>query len=354
MSVAIVTGSAGLIGSETVRFFAAKGFDVVGIDNNLRKTFFGEDASTHWNRQRLEESIKSYTHYDADIRDHDAINKIYARYGKDVKAVIHCAAQPSHDWAASDPYMDFTVNANGTLVMLENFRQNCPEAVFIFTSTNKVYGDTPNFLPLVELDKRFEIAAGHKWEQGIDETMSIDQTKHSLFGASKVAADVLVQEYGRYFGLNTGGLPGRLPDRSGPLRHQAARVFVVPHALLHHRQQVFHLRLQGQAGPRQHSLLRPGELPVALLREAPGGRSVQHGRRALLPTAPLAEAIDFCQEISGKEMNYEYQEDNRIGDHIWWISGLKKFEEHYPRLEDHLRCAPHSARNPRRAKRRGQ
>jgi len=201
VAVAIVTGSAGLIGSETVKFYSDKGFDVVGIDNNLRKTFFGEDADTSWNRKRLEENHKNYTHYDADIRDHEAVSKIYGRYGKDVKAVIHCAAQPSHDWAASDPYMDFTVNANGTLVMLENFRQHCPEAVFIFTSTNKVYGDTPNYLPLVEQETRWEIDPSHVYNDGIDETMSIDQTKHSLFGASKVAADVLVQEYGRYFGL---------------------------------------------------------------------------------------------------------------------------------------------------------
>ena len=205
MSVAIITGSAGLIGAESVRFFSSKGFDVVGIDNNMRQAFFGPDASTEWSRRELAAAVPRYAHHDIDIRDADAVDSLFAKYGKDVALVVHTAAQPSHDWAAKDPPTDFTVNANGTLVMLEATRKHCPDAVFIFTSTNKVYGDNPNFLPLVEQESRWEVAAGHPFaEHGIDETMSVDQTKHSLFGVSKLAADAMAQEYGRYFGMKTG------------------------------------------------------------------------------------------------------------------------------------------------------
>ncbi|HZX14362.1 MAG TPA: NAD-dependent epimerase/dehydratase family protein, partial [Thermodesulfobacteriota bacterium] len=201
MDIILVSGSAGLIGSESVRFFCDRGYTVVGIDNNMRKFFFGEDASTDWNRDQLiQEYGDRYIHHSIDIRDQEAITNIFKTYNKDIDLIIHTAAQPSHDWAASDPFMDFTVNANGTLVLLENTRQICPEATFIFCSTNKVYGDNPNFLPFVEQELRWEIAETHSYWSGIDETMGIDSCKHSLFGASKVAADILVQEYGHYFG----------------------------------------------------------------------------------------------------------------------------------------------------------
>ena len=203
MSVAIITGSAGLIGSEAVRFFASLGMDVVGLDNDMRRYFFGDEASTRWNRSLLERQVRGYTHYDADIRDSDAVDALFEKYGSEVGLVIHTAAQPSHDWAARDPFMDFGVNAVGTLNLLEAARRHCLGAPFIFTSTNKVYGDTPNALPLLELEQRWDIDPSHPYAAGIPETMSIDQSKHSLFGASKVAADVLVQEYGRYFGLPT-------------------------------------------------------------------------------------------------------------------------------------------------------
>ncbi|MBD3392108.1 MAG: NAD-dependent epimerase/dehydratase family protein, partial [Chitinivibrionales bacterium] len=204
MSVAIITGSAGLIGSEAVRFFAEKNYDVVGIDNNMRKYFFGESASTDHIRTMLEDSVSRYTHEPADIRDSEALDRIFAKYSSDIALVIHTAAQPSHDWAAGEPKTDFSVNANGTLNLLECTRQHCPRAVFIFCSTNKVYGDTPNRLPLEEHDTRWEIAHDHRYAQGIDETMSIDRCLHSLFGVSKAASDLLVQEYGRYFGMHTG------------------------------------------------------------------------------------------------------------------------------------------------------
>jgi CDP-paratose 2-epimerase len=204
MKTAMVTGSGGLVGSETVRHFAAQGFRVVGVDNNLREYFFGPEASTRWAVEELERAFPDqFTAVSADIRDVDAVRKAFAAAGS-VDLVVHTAAQPSHDWAAREPFTDFGVNAQGTLNVLEATRQLAPEAVFIFTSTNKVYGDTPNRLPLEEQATRWECAGGPYAEKGIDETMSIDQTTHSLFGASKVAADVMVQEYGRYFGMKTG------------------------------------------------------------------------------------------------------------------------------------------------------
>lgn len=204
MSVALVTGSGGLIGSEAARHFAGLGLDVVGIDNDMRRQFFGDEASTAWNVLRLTSDLSgAYTHHDVDIRDRDALGRIFQRYGRDIALVVHTAAQPSHDWAVRDPYTDFDVNAVGTLNVLQNVREHCIEAPVIHCSTNKVYGDRPNSLPLVEQETRWEIEAGHPYEQGITEDMSIDACLHSIFGASKVAADVMVQEYGRYFDMRT-------------------------------------------------------------------------------------------------------------------------------------------------------
>ena len=204
MNIALITGSAGLIGSESVAFFAEKFDRVMGIDSDLRASFFGEDASTQWNRVRLQEKYPNYQHYSLDIRNVEDLQQVFAEYSTDIKLIVHTAAQPSHDWAAKEPFTDFTVNANGTLNMLEFTRRNCPNAAFIFTSTNKVYGDTPNDLPLIELENRWEVDESHPYfKEGIDEKMSIDNSKHSIFGASKVAADIMVQEYGKYFGMNT-------------------------------------------------------------------------------------------------------------------------------------------------------
>src|SRR5215471_21524563 len=203
MSVAIVSGSSGLIGSEACKRFHQEGFDVAGIDNDMRAEFFGPEASTQGTRRALEQQLPRYQHFALDIRHQQEIEELFQRFGKSISVVIHTAAQPSHDWAARAPLTDFGVNAVGTLNLLEACRKHAPEAAFIFTSTNKVYGDAPNRLPLVELETRWELAFGHPCEKGIDESMSIDQSKHSLFGASKVAADLLVQEYGRYFGVKT-------------------------------------------------------------------------------------------------------------------------------------------------------
>src|SRR5216117_3537304 len=203
MRTIIVTGSAGLIGSEAVKRFASDGARVVGIDNDMRAQCFGKEASTNKTRDDLIANVKNYEHHEIDIRDANALNDLFKKHGRNIGAIVHSAAQPSHDWAARDPQTDFTVNANGTLNLLEAARKFSPEAPFVFTSTNKVYGDTPNRLPLRELEKRWEIEPGHEYEPGLSETMSIDYTKHSLFGASKAAADIVVHEYGRYFGMPT-------------------------------------------------------------------------------------------------------------------------------------------------------
>src|SRR6266513_5221150 len=191
MQTVIVTGSSGLIGSETAQRFAQKGLRIVGIDNDMRAQFFGTEASTKSTRDELVKNLREYEHHEIDIRDVNAINTLFSKHRGKIRAVVHTAAQPSHDWAAREPQTDFTVNANGTLNLLEAAREHCPEAPFVFTSTNKVYGDTPNRLPLRELETRWEIEAGHEYEPGIPETMSIDQSKHSLFGASKAASDLL-------------------------------------------------------------------------------------------------------------------------------------------------------------------
>src|SRR5688572_7596947 len=209
MNIALITGSSGLIGGESVEFFSDKFDLIVGVDNNLRAYFFGKDGSTEWNKKRLLGKFPNFKHHSIDIRDYTSLELLFKEYLSDIKLIVHAAAQPSHDWALKEPITDFGVNATGTLNMLELTRQYCPEAVFIFTSTNKVYGDTPNRLPLIETETRWEIDSAHPFfKNGIDESMSIDQSKHSIFGVSKVAADIMVQEYGKYFGMKTGVFRG--------------------------------------------------------------------------------------------------------------------------------------------------
>jgi CDP-paratose 2-epimerase len=330
VSIVVITGSAGLIGSEATAFFAQQGFDIVGIDNDMRRVFFGEDASTTWNRQRLEKTIKNqYSHVDADIRDTETINKIFKQYGSNIALVIHTAAQPSHDWAARDPIMDFTVNANGTLNLLQATRQYAPESPFIFTSTNKVYGDTPNHLPLVELDSRWEIDPNHTYKSGIREDMSIDQTTHSLFGVSKVAADVLVQEYGRYFGLRTACFRGGCltgPNHSGTQLHgflaylMKCTVTETPYTVY------------GYKGKQVRDNIHSADLIQAFFEffKAPRVAQVYNTGGGRYSNCSMLEAVDICQKIVGKELKSIYSEQNRIGDHIWWISDNSRFAEHYP------------------------
>jgi CDP-paratose 2-epimerase len=329
MSVAIITGSAGLIGSEAVRFFGSLGMHVVGIDNDMRKFFFGDEASTEWNRQRLEQEVEKYEHYDVDIRDYAKIVEIFDRFGRDISLVIHTAAQPSHDWAARDPFSDFSVNANGTLNLLQATREYCPESPFIFTSTNKVYGDLPNFLPLIEQEKRWEIDSTHRYSIGISEDMSIDQSKHSLFGASKVAADVLVQEYGRYFGMKTGSFRGGCltgPNHSGAQLH-GFLAYLMKCAMTGTPYTVF-----GYKGKQVRDNIHCSDLISAFYEfyKAPGIGEVYNIGGGRESNCSMLEAIELCQEITGKELNYTYTEDNRSGDHIWYVSDLSKFKKKYP------------------------
>lgn len=330
MKICLVTGSAGLIGAEAVRFFSSKGFHVVGVDNDMRRRFFGDDASTEWSRKDLEAKVPNYTHRDADIRDRDAIEALFAEYGSDIALIVHTAAQPSHDWAAKDPHTDFTVNANGTLVLLEATRQHAPQACFVFTSTNKVYGDNPNALPLVELETRWELDPSHPYhEHGIDENLSVDHTKHSLFGVSKLAADAMVQEYGRYFGMNTACFRGGCltgPGHSGTMMHGFLS-YLAKCALTGTRYTIFGYRGK-QVRDNIHSLdlvnmfweyyqaPRPGEVY-----NAGGGR---------FSNCSMLEAIALCEERAGRKMDVVYDENNRIGDHIWYISDTRKFRSHYP------------------------
>jgi CDP-paratose 2-epimerase len=330
MTVAIITGSAGLIGSEASKFFAGLGMDVVGIDNDMRRVFFGDDASTTWNRQRLEQELgDKYTHCEIDIRDQEAISKLFQKYAQDISLIIHTAAQPSHDWAARDPHMDFSVNANGTLNLLEATRQYAIEAPFIFTSTNKVYGDTPNRLPLIEKETRWEIDPNHTYVGGIREDMSIDQTTHSLFGASKVAADVLVQEYGRYFDMKTACFRGGCltgPNHSGTQLH-GFLAYLMKCAATGKSYTVF-----GYKGKQVRDNIHSADLINVFYEfyQAPRVAEVYNAGGGRHSNCSMLEAIQICEEITGNKMNYTYSETNRIGDHIWWISDNGRFQEHYP------------------------
>jgi CDP-paratose 2-epimerase len=330
MAVALVTGSAGLIGSEAVRFFAARGLHVVGVDNDLRAYFFGADGSTAWNRRLLQEEVKGYTHVDADIRDADAMDRLFARYGRDIALVIHTAGQPSHDWAAREPLTDWSVNATGTLVLLECVRRHSADAVFILTSTNKVYGDTPNRLPLVERDTRWELVPDHPFAaQGIDESMTIDGSMHSVFGVSKVAADLMVQEYGRYFGLKTacfrcGCLTG--PAHSGAELH-GFLAYLVKCAVRGRPYTVFGCKAkQVRDNIHSHDLVR------AFWRffNAPRAGAVYNiggGRRA---NCSMIEAIGLVERTAGRPLEWTYSEAARAGDHIWWISDIRRFMSDFP------------------------
>jgi CDP-paratose 2-epimerase len=350
MNTVIVTGAAGLIGSESVKRFACEGFKVVGIDNNLRQWFFGKEASTLTSRQQLIKTVPQYQHHDFDIRDRQAVENLFRQIGKDTVLIIHAAAQPSHDWAARDPHADFSVNATATLNLLEATRQFCSEAVFIFTSTNKVYGDTPNRLPLVELEKRWEIKSGHVYERGIPETMSIDQTKHSLFGASKVAADVLVQEYGNYFGLKTACFRGGC--LTGPA-HAGTELHGFLAYLMRCTVDGTPYRVFGYKGKQVRDNIHSYDLVEAFWQffQKPRTGEVYNIGGSRHSNCSMLEAIELCEQISGRKLKWTYEENNRIGDHIWWISDVRKFQAHYPRwkfqyglkkiLEEiHLACHP--------------
>ena len=330
MAVAVITGSAGLIGSEAAVFFHQLGMDVYGIDNNLRKYFFGKDGSTDWKKNELINNLPNYKHIDADIRDLEAIDKNFKKLGQNVELVVHAAAQPSHDWAAKEPHTDFTVNANGTLNILEAARKYCPEAVFIFTSTNKVYGDTPNNLPLVELETRWELKSEHKYaEFGINETMSIDHSKHSIFGASKVAADVMVQEYGRYFGMKTGTFRGGCltgPAHSGAELH-GFLAYLVKCAVSGRPYTVF-----GYKGKQVRDNIHSQDLISAFWHffRNPKAGAVYNMGGSRFSCCSIIEAIRMIEELADCRLKYTISDQARSGDHIWWISDVRKFQADYP------------------------
>lgn len=330
MSTAIVTGSSGLIGSEMVRFLHGQGMDVVGVDNDLRAYFFGEEASTAWNGRQLVGALPRFSLRELDIRDEEGIGRLFRERGEDVELVVHAAAQPSHDWAAREPMTDFTVNALGTLVLLEATRAHCPEATFILLSTNKVYGDAPNELPLVESATRWELDPSHPWaEHGFDETLRIDRSKHSLFGASKVAADVLTQEYGRYFGMNTGAFRGGCltgPAHSGAELH-GFLAYLVKCVVTGTPYTVF-----GYKGKQVRDNIHSHDLVRALwaFHRAPRPGAVYNIGGSRYANCSVLEAVALAQEIAGRELELTISDQARSGDHIWWISDVRAFQADYP------------------------
>ena len=330
MSSVIVTGSSGLIGSETVKFFHGQGFDVVGIDNNMREYFFGPDASVNWKTAQLVASLPRFRHMATDVRDAAAIDNLFKAHGKNIELVIHCAAQPSHDWAAREPMTDFSINAMGTLVLLEATRKFSPDAVFILTSTNKVYGDTPNTLPLYETEQRWELDPTHPWsEHGIDESMSIDQTKHSIFGASKVAADVMVQEYGKYFGMRTGVFRGGCltgPAHSGAELH-GFLAYLVRCAVTGRPYTVY-----GHKGKQVRDNIHSNDLVQCFWHfyRDPKPGAVYNIGGSRFSNCSILEAIDLIAELSGYEVAYSLSDSARSGDHIWWISDVRRFQQDFP------------------------
>lgn len=330
MPIAIITGSGGLIGSESVDYFIQQGFDVVGLDNDMRSYFFGDEASTKPTSARLQaDHGSSFRSVSIDIRDQDGVDKLFASYGKEIELVVHTAAQPSHDWAAREPHTDFSVNATGTLNLLEAAKRHSPTATFVFTSTNKVYGDRPNYLPLQELETRWELPTDHEWYGGIPIEMSIDQCTHSIFGASKVAADVLVQEYGRYFEMPTvcfrgGCLTG--PQHAGAQLHgflaylMRCTVTGTPYTIF------------GYKGKQVRDNIHAHDVVRAFheFHKAPTTSAVYNLGGGRDSNVSMLEAIAECERISGKTLEYSLSDDARIGDHQWYVSDMASFKADYP------------------------
>jgi len=322
----VVTGSAGLVGSEAVSYYCDRGRRVLGIDNNMRRSFFGDDGDTTWNRRRLESEYGTYEHRDLDIRDRQAIDELFAV--ERPALIVHCAAQPSHDLAAQRPFDDFDINAVGTLNLLEAARRHCPESPFVFTSTNKVYGDAPNEIPLVERETRWDFAREED-RQGIDETCRIDRCKHSLFGASKAAADLLAQEYGRYFGMPVGVFRGGCLTGS---HHSGAEMhgflaYLVRATLEGRRYRVF-----GYKGKQVRDNIDGRDVVAAMdaFAEAPRPGEVYNLGGGRQNSISMIEAIQAIERRTGRRLDHEYVDEARIGDHVCYISDMSKFRSHYP------------------------
>jgi CDP-paratose 2-epimerase len=329
MPVAIVTGSGGLIGSEAAQHYARAGLDVIGVENDMRSRFFGPEASTAPTTRRLLDELDGFRTAALDIRDTEGIDRLFAQHGGQIAVIIHTAAQPSHDWAASDPITDFTVNANGTMNLLEAARRHSPDAPFVFCSTNKVYGDAPNHLPLVEGDTRLELPLDHPWHDGIDTTMSIDRTLHSLFGVSKASADLMVQEYGRYFDMPTVCFRGGC--LTGP-SHQGAKLHGFLSYLMRCTVTGEPYTVFGYGGKQVRDNIHSVDVVAAFeaFRSAPRAGAVYNLGGGRTSNVSMLEAIVLCEQIAGRPLRYTLSDDARIGDHRWWISSLAEFQRDYP------------------------
>jgi CDP-paratose 2-epimerase len=326
-TTALVTGSCGLIGSEVTAYFARLGFAVIGIDNNFRATFFGPEGDTQWSLERLERSCPNYRHVSLDIRDREGVLGLV----RDLRPslIIHTAAQPSHDRAAAIPFLDFEINAVGTLNLLEAARQFCPETPFIHMSTNKVYGDLPNSIPLRETETRWDYA-DPAYENGIPETFSIDQSKHSLFGASKVAADVMVQEYGRYFNMPTCCLRGGCltgPNHSGVELHGFLS-YLIKCNIEGREYKVF-----GYKGKQVRDNIHSEDVARFMheFYQRPRSGEVYNIGGGKQNACSILEAFRMVEEITGEPQRWSYVDQNRAGDHICYYSDLRKMQTHYPR-----------------------
>ena len=329
MSIVLITGSSGLVGSESVNFFSKKGFDVIGIDNNLRKFFFGNEASTIWLKNKLIKKNKKYQHFSIDIRNYTAIEKIFKKFKKNISLIIHCAAQPSHDYGKNHPIIDFNVNATGTLNLLELTKKYCDTAPFIFMSTNKVYGDNPNRLKLIEKKNRWELNAKHKLFKGIDENFSIDDCTHSFFGVSKTYADLIVQEYGKNVGLKTvcfrgGCITG--PNHSGAKLHGFLS-FLVKQTLSEKKYTII-----GYKGKQVRDNLHSSDLINCFWEfyKKPKKGVVYNIGGGRYSNCSIVEAIDKIEELAKTKVKIKFLKENRVGDHIWYITNNNKFKKDYP------------------------
>ncbi len=330
MNFALITGSCGLVGSESSLFFAKKKFKILGIDNNSRKFFFGKDGDVTWVKNYIKKNIKNYNHFNIDIRNYSALKKVFSRYKKNIKVIIHAAAQPSHDWARNNAFVDFDINAKGTLNLLELTKKFCPNAPFIYMSTNKVYGDNPNFLPLIEKKTRWEIKNNHRFKKGIDETMSIDGCTHSFFGTSKSYADLIVQEYGKNIGLRTacfraGCITG--PNHSGAKLHGFLS-YLVKISLKKRK-----YTLIGYKGKQVRDNIHSHDLVSCFWEfyKKPRYGEVYNIGGGRYSNCSILEALNMIEELSNIKIKRKFLKNNRVGDHIWYISNLKKFKKHYPK-----------------------
>ena len=329
MSIVIITGSSGLVGSEAVNFFSKKGFEVIGIDNNLRRFFFGNDGSTLWLKNKLLKSNKKFKNYSIDIRNFNSLNKIFKKYSKNISLIIHCAAQPSHDYGKNFPMIDFNVNATGTLNLLELTKKYCPEVPFIFMSTNKVYGDNPNKLKIIEKKTRWEIKKTDKYYKGIDEQFSIDNCTHSFFGVSKTYADLIVQEYGKNVGLKTvcfraGCITG--PNHSGAKLHGFLSYLVK--VSLNKKK----YSLIGYKGKQVRDNIHSNDLVNCFWEfyKKPRKGEIYNIGGGRYSNCSIIEALNLVEEMTGIVIKRNFIKKPRIGDHIWYISNLNKFKKHYP------------------------